>query len=157
MNGQYTTCDLRFPTTLAMRDTDDIQFRLEQFERVLFEWRTMLRAADASGAADPSAARVQATLTRIERLTEILRSSTDRREPDALDPARRSTARTRAAVAARAHVVLDSRHHRAARRACDAALRGHPANPHSSGAQCRYPARARPIRVAHVGGHPLLR
>lgn len=68
-----------------MRDTDDIHFRLEQFERVLFEWRTMLRAADASGAADPSAARVQATLTRIERLTEILRSSTDRREPDALD------------------------------------------------------------------------
>jgi hypothetical protein len=65
---------------------DDINSRLEQYERVLLEWRTLVRAAGGNGgAADPSGARVQATLTRIQRLTEILRSSSHRREPDALD------------------------------------------------------------------------
>ena len=75
------------PDAQVMRGSvDDINSRLEQLERVLVEWRTTVRAAGANGGADdPSGARAQATLTRIERLTEILRSSTHRREPDALD------------------------------------------------------------------------
>ena len=65
----------------------DLTSRLHQFERALEQWHAVLSRADGDGGTPGSAnTRVAATLTRIERLAEMLQSRINRTSDiDALD------------------------------------------------------------------------